>query len=228
MPVDPRVENFKKIIDFIDRIEVSKTLDQFGKRLTEDFAGMDTRSKLFIEAFDANFPVYSFERVSALTSLRNNIYDVIMLYLLNQKSAAIIELHSELETLSILYLTTLRCKDVPDKKSEIKNQLRKKSLPYFTEEWVKLKVWDDEDAQFCKRLTEIRNGVAHKNLDRVKQVFGIEEFRGQMLSKYFTEEEIIPLIMNCLKLEIKLTLTQGGMSVPLQETYRRAKDAGLL
>lgn len=121
-----------------------------------------------IKAIDSMFPPSTpsrglFEGFSAMS------YDTAYsLYLLNNNSALIIELHGILERFCLNALTDiLPINDIA--KDVIHDSFDKKTLKDIAPYFEKFNMWGKDDVEFALELTKLRNGIAHKNAELVSR-----------------------------------------------------------
>lgn len=124
-------------------------------------------SKLTLE-IDKKYPPESYIR-GLYDSISAMSFDTAhSLYLLNNNSALIIELQGLLERYCLNALNDiLPINDLA--KSVIEDAFDKKTLKDVANHFEKLTIWSKEDKEFALELTNLRNGIAHKNTEIVSK-----------------------------------------------------------
>lgn len=124
-------------------------------------------SKLTSE-IDQKFPPESYIRGLYDSISAMSLDTAHSLYLLNNNSALIIELQGILERycLNALY-DILPIDDLA--KSIIEDTFDKKTLKDVANHFEKLTIWSKDDKEFALELTNLRNGIAHKNAEIVSR-----------------------------------------------------------
>lgn len=94
--------------------------------------------------------------------------DVLPLYLLGRNSTVYGEVYSWLER------TTIECfprviTRVERRMEVLARFIERRTLGDFCKPLVELRVWGEDDARFIRKLTQIRNGIAHRNADLISR-----------------------------------------------------------
>lgn len=149
-------------------LNVSDRLNSIVSDIKKSLNDKDTKITKLTSEIDKKYPPQSVKRGLYDAFSAMSLDTAYSLYLLNNNSALIIELQGVLERFCINALNDmLPINDMA--KSIITNALGKKTLgdvaPYF-KEWS---LWTDEDVKFALELTNLRNGIAHKNAELVSR-----------------------------------------------------------
>jgi len=115
-----------------------------------------------------NFPQESFEGryVGALLSFF--LQRSIELIILGQYPSFVLEIHASLERFSVDRAKELICKDRFKKIAD--DLFGRKTLTTVSEYFKQMGIWDKKDINDIKRLSRIRNGIAHHNFDKLSKV----------------------------------------------------------
>jgi len=148
-------------------------------------------------------PKHSF-RNSVLALINVFLEQAAQLIILQQNTAARIELYAVLERLVIVYLPHKLAKD---KKSEsvIRSFIERKTLLELSHFLQELELWEKEDLAFVKRLSRIRNALAHRNYELLEKITGM---RHSFLDKPIARINKLDAsddLVKTLELVIKLT-----------------------
>ncbi len=112
---------------------------------------------------DKLYPSNSSFRNAALAITDNYFSRAIELAILGQFPSSFIEIHSLLEVAAIRFFSmNMKVKSYPDLIGQL---LERKTLNEIGPYYFELGVWSRKDITFIKRLSNIRNGIAHRNFD---------------------------------------------------------------
>ena len=126
------------------------------------------------------------------------------LYFIGNNSALFVELHGLLERIALNDLPERLAKDEISK-SIISKIIERKSLTELSEFLVELDIWNDEDLRFTRKLSNIRNGIAHKNAELVSKHLGDGKATSVAQIDEITQKvDCIPYILKIIKLVVKL------------------------
>jgi hypothetical protein len=164
-------KELKRILDSKIRsssIELDKRLQSISGNIELALLNKEEKIKKLIYAIDCKFPPSTSIR-GLYDGISTIVFDTAYaLYLLNNNSALIIELHGILERFCINALRDiLPIDDVS--KSIISELLDKKTLKDIAKHFETLSVWTSDDVEFSYELTKLRNGIAHKNAELVSR-----------------------------------------------------------
>jgi len=127
------------------------------------------------------------------------------LYFIGNNSALFVELHGFLERFALNELPKRLAKNKIFK-SVISELIGRKTLSDVSECFEKLNIWESEDLKFVKKLSNIKNGIVHKNVKLVSKHLG----DGSATATYKIYEivgkvDCSPYIIKTIKLLIKLS-----------------------
>lgn len=127
------------------------------------------------------------------------------LYYIGNSSAVFVELHGFLERMALIELSKRIAKDEMSKKI-ISKLTERKTLVEISDGFVELGIWNDEDIKFVKKLSNVRNGIVHKNIKLVSKYLsdGKSTYIGQ-IDEITKKVDCIPYILNTLELLVKLS-----------------------
>jgi hypothetical protein len=140
-------------------IDKSWLPDKLEKGLPEVQRRFDAFERKFAAKFPSNSPDSS--QASGIVWAMET---PLMLLILGHNSAAIVELHADLERFTLMELTRQLSKN--DAVSDlIWDLINRRTLHQVADMVIQLGLWDKSDKAFITRLKNIRDGVAHKNLE---------------------------------------------------------------
>jgi hypothetical protein len=117
----------------------------------------------FREAFDEKFAKEGDARASKVMLLTLLQQPLALLYV-NDANSSIVDLHGILERQTLERVPTLLSGEITKRKA-ISDLLSRKTLNDPVPHLVALGVWDKEDEKAVRRLSHLRNGIAHKNAE---------------------------------------------------------------
>ena len=147
------------------------------------------------------------------------------LLFLNKNASLILELQGVLERFCSNALCDILPVDTTATKNIISCMLEKKTLTDIAPYFEILKIWNTNDVKFAQRLTNIRNGIAHKNAEKVSKYLSDGKQKHYASIDNITENiDCIPYIIDVLKLIVKIShiITSPTIKNPrLQARYNR-------
>lgn len=153
---------------------------------------------------DKKFPVNTAKR-GAADGLTYFLFDsAFELYFIGNNSALFIELQGLLERFCLNKACDFIAVD-DIAKNILVDSFSKKTLNDIAEYFKVISLWTDDDVRFAKKLTQIRNGIAHKNAELVSKHLG--DGKKSLLTSIddITKNvETIPYIINTIELIIKI------------------------
>lgn len=149
-------------------LDINNRMLAISDNIRNALKNKDKKIAELINAINAKYPEKSVQRglYEGLSAL--SMDTVYSLYLMNNNAALIVELQGILER----YCNNALCDILPidnNAKSIVIEALDKKTLKDFAPYMKKLSVWDEEDEDFALKLTDLRNGIAHKNAEVVSR-----------------------------------------------------------
>lgn len=204
-PVSSEIFNTAWNAALNDKLRFKNFTDSIAETIENNLAAGRKRFNLLQSKFDEEFPEGSKLRGAGEALLWSMMESPLELYFIGNNSALILELHAFLERMAINELPKLLA--VNEKSEEIIGDLiSRKTLIDIAFYFVDLEIWDKEDQSFIKKLSQIRNGIAHKNPEMVSKYLG----DGKSSSLYSINEitkkvDCIPYIINSLKLMINVS-----------------------
>lgn len=149
-------------------LDINNRMLAISDNIKNALKNKDKKIAKLINAINAKYPEKSVQRglYDGLSAL--SMDTVYSLYLMNNNAALIVELQGILER----YCNNALCDILPidnNAKSIVTEALDKKTLKDFAPYMKKLSVWDEEDEDFALKLTDLRNGIAHKNAEVVSR-----------------------------------------------------------
>ncbi|WP_291128523.1 hypothetical protein [Flavobacterium sp. UBA7682] len=153
---------------------------------------------------DKVFPPKSVRRGSA-DGITYFLFDsAFELYFIGNNSALFIELQGLLERFCINKACDFLAVD--DIAMEIiKDSFSKKTLNDIAEYFKTISLWTEDEVKFARKLTQIRNGIAHKNAELVsKQIGDGQKYLFTSIDEMTKKVDAIPYIVKTIELIIKV------------------------
>lgn len=182
------------------------------------------RMKKLKDAIEQEFPTGTVKRgyVDGMSYfLFRNAFE---LYFIGNYAALFVELQGLLERLCI----DEACKYIAvndDALKVLQDSYRKKVLNDIAPYFKTISMWDDEDVKFANKLTQIRNGIAHKNATLVNRQLGngADVGIGEIIT-IVNKTDVIPYILKTIDLCIKVSglLKPGQVDNPRFEARLKA------
>lgn len=149
-------------------IDIKKRLYAIADKIENSLSEKDDKIVHFFELIDSKYPSKSvcrglYDGISAMSM--DTAYS---LYIQGNNSALIVELQGLLERFCINALTDLLPIDAIAK-TIISEMLDKKTLKDVAQYFETYNIWSHEDVVFAKELTNLRNGIVHKNAEIVSR-----------------------------------------------------------
>lgn len=149
-------------------LAIDKRMYAISDNIEKALKQKDKKIRNLLNAINAKFPEKSIERGLYDGFSAMSMDTAYSLYLMNNNAALIVELQGILER----YCNNALCDILPidnNAKSIIVEGFDKKTLKDFAPYMQMLSVWDETDKDFALKLTELRNGIAHKNAEVVSR-----------------------------------------------------------
>lgn len=193
----------KKIIQ--RSLNVENRLIELQSKLEKELKKGDKRYKKLISEIDKNFPPKTPKR-GFFDGIASIVFDTAFeLYFIGNNSALIIELQGLLERFCLNAIIDL----IPINeitKEIVSDGFEKKTLKDIAPYFKTLGVWEDSDVKFALKLTQIRNGIAHKNGKLVsKHLSNGQQSHPESIHEITAKTDVIPFILSTMELIIKAT-----------------------
>lgn len=149
-------------------LDINRRLHAIVDNIEKALSKKEQRISSLLKIIDKKYPPKTVDRGLFDAISMMNFDTAYSLYLLNNNSALIVELQGILERCCINALNDIL--PIDNTAATILNEVfEKKTLndvaPYFE----KYNIWEAEDTRFAKELTNLRNGIAHKNAEVVSR-----------------------------------------------------------
>jgi hypothetical protein len=227
------VEKIKKD-KLVDRpMGTKKRLDFIQQNVYENIKSGEKRFENLYAAINENFSMSTADRGFVDAVLVTAFDTTLELLFLDKNSSLFVDLQGVLERFCLNALSDILPIDMKNSRDVITQMLDKKTLKDFSSYLEILGVWDNKDVKFAERLTQIRNGIAHKNIELVSKYLNDGKQKNFLSIESITHKvDCIPYIINSLKLVVKVShiITSPLLKNPrLQARYQRYSSAvGLL
>ena len=203
MPKD--IENMIKELLLQKKMGVDSLIDE----VTNEISNANKKGhKRFIKlknAINEKYPNDASIR-GAVDGLTYTIFkNAFELYYIGNNSALFIELQGLLERFAVDKM----CEFIAVNKDALiilKDAFSKKTLIEVAEYFKKINLWNDDDITFAKNISQIRNGIAHKNAKLVSKKLGNGREESMSSIKDNTDRaDIIPFIIHTIDMTIKIS-----------------------
>jgi hypothetical protein len=200
VPHDP-----KKAFAVLQVIEIENILREVAESVEGQIASGSERFQKFQIAFDARFPVGSEDRSRAQAYAWALLESALAMLYSGQTTAVFGELHGLLELYAARDLAAILASD-PKSRLIIKRLLSRKVLPELAEILEEIGVWNTEDVKFARKLSDIRNGVAHRNAtllsNRLANGRDLHHLDAMVLA---AKVDCIPFVVRTVEMMLKLS-----------------------
>jgi hypothetical protein len=195
-----------------------KTIQDITQDITDVFENglpvVKDRLNKFVEEFDKEFSLEkgATERGSAEALTWALMGSPILLYAVSMNGSAITELHSILERLTIR--ETSQQIASKERFESVYKLIERYTLPDLVSVLVDLSLMDRDDLKFTKKLSRLRNGVAHKNPRIISNaVLSGKQISFLDIDAAMANIDCVPLIINSIKFLMKLLVIGKQRSV---------------
>lgn len=164
---------------------------------------VNTRLDKFSEQFDKQYPKSDLIKRTSATTLTYALFGpTLMLYSVSLNGYAIIELHALLEF--VIKNTIINHLKINPKNKTLRRILDFQTLDDYTKIMRDMGVFNRSDLRFIEKVIKLRNGVAHKNTDKIKDYIN-SGISMSYLDIYYRmgHYEILPFILKSIELIIK-------------------------
>jgi len=227
------IEKIKKD-KLVDRpMGTKKRLDFIQQNIYHNIKSGEQRFENLYSAIEENFPMPTANRGFVDAVLVTAFDTTLELLFLGKNTSFFVELQGVLERFCYNALSDILPIDMKNSQVIISQMMDKKTLKDFSIYLEILGVWDSKDVKFAEHLTQIRNGIAHKNVKLVSKYLGNGEQKKFLSIESITSKVDCNIyVIDVLKLIIKVShiITSPLLKNPrLQARYQRYSDAvGLL
>lgn len=193
----------KKIIQ--RSLKTEERLLELRVKLEKELKKGDERYSKLISEIDKLYPPNTPKR-GFFDGIASIVFDTAFeLYFTGNNSALIIELQGLLERFCLNAIIDL----IPINeitKEIVDDGFGKKTLKDISSYFKKLGAWDEKDVKFSLKLTQIRNGIAHKNGKLVSKHLGNgKQNHPESIHEMTAKINVIPYILSTMDLIIKAT-----------------------
>lgn len=189
----------------LQSMDIENILREVGESVEGQIASASERFYKFQIAFDARFPAGSVDRTGAEALTWALLGSVLAMLYSGETIAVFVELHGLLELYASRDLAAVL---VSDQKSRlvIKRLLGRKVLPELAEILEEIGAWNMKDVKFARKLSDIRNGVAHRNArllsNRLAEGRDLHHLDAMVLA---AKVDCIPFIVRTIEMMLKLS-----------------------
>ncbi len=201
-----RVAKMKPGLQYSSEFSLSSSLAQLETSVNENLTYIKPRLDRFKVAFDAAFPaIDKVERTRGEVVIAGLMDGPLTLYALGMNGPAVIELHGVLERFALR--ETANHISTDEKKAKlVRDMVERKTLTDVAVILQEVGCWSDKDAEFCRKLSLLRNGAAHKNPKIVSKMANAgKEVSLLEIDETMQNIDCIPLILNTTQLILKLS-----------------------
>ena len=199
----------KELEDIIEKklvnspLQIEDRLNYLSEKIKNNISSGEKRFSKLIDEINSRFPPKSAPR-GAFDGITAVLFDTALeLYFIGNNSALFVELQGILERFCFNELTDLLPVDEKSKKIITKSYQRK-TLRDFAPYFKTLDLWEEDDVKFARKLTTIRNGIAHKNTNLVsRHLHDGKQNHPTSIHEITANVDCIPYILNTVDLIIK-------------------------
>ena len=202
-------------------LTINGTIEELIISIENNLPGMNNKFREFIEIFDREFPSDNPEVRGGAEAITWALMGApLILYGLGMNGAAIIELHGIVERLALR--ETVNNIASISKKSIVTDVMERCTLSDFTSILFDLEILDKDDLKFSKKLSRIRNGLAHKNPEIISNV----AYSGKKISfldidSVINNYDCIPFIIKSIRLLVKMAKIEDSNNSNQKSTNKQ-------
>lgn len=189
---------------YVKEVGIENRLTEVQDTIVKSIEPGKKRFENLRKELDKSFPPNSVKR-GAADGLTYFLFDsAFELFFIGNNSALFIELHGLIERFCLNKACEFIAVD-DIAKSILEDSFSKKTLNDVAEYFKTISLWTDDDIRFAKKLTHIRNGIAHKNAELVSRHLG--DGKKSLLTsidEITKSVNAIPYIVHTIELLIKL------------------------
>lgn len=186
-------------------MDIENILREVGESVEGQIASASERFHKFQIAFDARFPADSEDRSGAQALVWALLGSVLAMLYAGETISVFVELQGLLELYAARDLAAILASDQKSRLI-IKRLLSRKVLPELAEILEEIGVWNSEDVKFARKLSDIRNGVAHRNAtllsNRLASGRDLHHLDAMVLA---AKVDCIPFVVRTVELMLKLS-----------------------
>src|SRR6218665_1567922 len=189
---------------YVKEVGIEKRLAEVEETIINSIKpGKKRFAKLNI-ALDISFPPKSVKRGAADGLTYFLLDSAFELYFIGNNSALFIELQGILERFCLNKACDfIAADDVA--KTILEDSFSKKTLNDIAEYFKTISLWNVEDVKFARKITHIRNGIAHKNAELVSKHLGDgKKSLITSIDEITKSVDAIPFIIHTIELLIKI------------------------
>lgn len=189
---------------YVKEIGIEKRLAEVQDTIVKSIEPGKKRFVKLLKELDKSFPPNSVKRGSADGITYFLLDSAFELYFIGNNSALFIELQGIIERFCLNKACDFIAVDDIAKKI-LEDSFSKKTLNDVAEYFKTISLWSEEDVKFAKKITNIRNGIAHKNAELVSKHLG--DGKKSLLTSIddITKSvDAVPYIIHTIELLIKI------------------------
>lgn len=200
-------KDYKKALEVAssEKIRIKNILNGISSKIEGNLNSGKTRFRKLEEAFEKESPKGTALRQASEELIYTLMENVFTLYFIGNNSAVFIELYGFLERFSITELPKLLAVNT-GAANIIEELVKRKTLPEISELFLKMSLWNEEDDKFIKKLSNIRNGIAHKNAQLITKHLGCgKKIAIGSIDEITNKADCVPFILRTIKLLVTIT-----------------------
>jgi hypothetical protein len=192
-------------------IAITKMVHEIVALLSNNLPNIESKLEKFVDAFNRKFPNTNANNRGSAEAITWALMDTpLVLYALNLNGSMVIELHGILEKFAVR--ETINHLTTPASRKIASALLERNSLHDVAGVLQQLGIFDKEDVKFTKKLTALRNGIAHKNPRNIsKMLLSRKEISFLDIESAMNNFDCIPLIIGTIHLLVKMS--QAKMNI---------------
>ena len=203
--LDKDVKNLLEEFLLVSSYGVVGLVDDVTKTICNSITEGKIRMDKLLQAIEKDYPQRTPQRASIDGIAYNLFANAFQLYFIGNNAALFVELQGLLERVCLDKICTLLSvgKDVDP---ILFHAFSMKTLNDIADYFSQVNLWNKDDMNFAKRITTIRNGIAHKNVSLVSKKLG--DGKNKTLKSIFditNKTDMIPYIIRTLELLVKVS-----------------------
>jgi len=192
-------------LSVLNSVKIENVLKEIAENIHNNLPEGQKRFKRLVTEFNKRFSEETFLRGAAEALIWAMLDIPLALFFTCQNSAMFVELHGFLERYVLRDLPSHLGKD--KRSAEIISSLiERKTLSELSSILLEIKIWDVEDVRFASKLTNIRNGIVHKNAKLIsKHLSDGRDIHISDIERLVYKADCAPFIIGTIGLLLKLS-----------------------
>jgi hypothetical protein len=202
---DQEKQKLDKVSSTLAKFKIENVLSEVSDYIQNNLPTGKKRFQRLESEFKKKFPENTALRGAAEALTWAMLSTPLALFFLGQNSAVFVELHGFLERYVLRDLPHALAKD-KQAAGIISSLIERRTLSELSEILLELKIWNDEDVRFARKLANVRNGIVHKNAKLIsKHLSDGRDIHLIDIENLVYKADVVPYIIGTIELLVKLS-----------------------